>query len=778
MLDNILNRTLLIVPNNLKNYVLETINKKDKLINIKVMTIKEFSNAYFFSYTKETIHFLVNKYKISVSNAILFLDNMKYVINFKNTSDNVIYLQELYQDLVNNNLLVFNPLFKSYIENIDIIILSKDNIEPFYLNILNQFNPIYYDLELKVRKSIPTYKFKTIEEEVSFLFNEISSLIKKGISPNNIKIMNATNEYTNIIQRFSNLYNIKVSDFSKVSIYGTKVVKEVLNLVKENKTREDIMLYLENYKESDLYNKIFNILCDYYFTDDLNSCYEELLYDFKNTYLTKPLYNDLIEVLDINPVSYDYYIYLIGFNLENIPNTYKDINYLNDSLRKEIGLFTSIESNKLERCNLKKIINSFSNLVITYKETDPYKSYYPSSLLDELEIDYKTTLNINTTSNLYNKIKLSANLDLMLKYGCETNDTSILYNTYKDIKYSTYDNKFTGLDNFNLEKLSLSYTSLNNYYYCNFRYYIDNILKLNIYEDTFKIFIGNLFHFILSKIYQDDFNFETLFQEYLNTRTFSSKELFYLSILKEELKDLIKIILNSKMLTGLDNYKLEQEIKLKFGLDTFKGIIDKIMYKEKNNNTYISLIDYKTGNPSLDMSNLQYGIDMQLPIYVYLVKKSNMFLNPQIIGFYFQKILHEKLSYDSKKTYEEAKLDNLKLMGYSINDPYLVSMFDASYENSQMIKGMKITSKGFANYSKVLSESAIDNLVDIVDLKIKEAFKNIRDGNFNINPKVIKGENLGCSFCFYKDLCFKTGKDLVYLKGNDDLSYLEGGENA
>ena len=282
MLDNILNRTLLIVPNNLKNYVLETINKKDKLINIKVMTIKEFSNAYFFSYTKETIHFLVNKYKISVSNAILFLDNMKYVINFKNTSDNVIYLQELYQDLVNNNLLVFNPLFKSYIENIDIIILSKDNIEPFYLNILNQFNPIYYDLELKVRKSIPTYKFKTIEEEVSFLFNEISSLIKKGISPNNIKIMNATNEYTNIIQRFSNLYNIKVSDFSKVSIYGTKVVKEVLNLVKENKTREDIMLYLENYKESDLYNKIFNILCDYYFTDDLNSCYEELLYDFLN----------------------------------------------------------------------------------------------------------------------------------------------------------------------------------------------------------------------------------------------------------------------------------------------------------------------------------------------------------------------------------------------------------------------------------------------------------------------------------------------------------------
>ena len=87
MLDNISNRTLLIVPNNLKNYILETINKENKLINIKVMTIKEFSDAYFFSYTKETIHFLVNKYNISVENAILFLDNMKYVLNLKNTSN-------------------------------------------------------------------------------------------------------------------------------------------------------------------------------------------------------------------------------------------------------------------------------------------------------------------------------------------------------------------------------------------------------------------------------------------------------------------------------------------------------------------------------------------------------------------------------------------------------------------------------------------------------------------------------------------------------------------
>ena len=48
--------------------------------------------------------------------------------------------------------------------------------------------------------------------------------------------------------------------------------------------------------------------------------------------------------------------------------------------------------------------------------------------------------------------------------------------------------------------------------------------------------------------------------------------------------------------------------------------------------------------------------------------------------------------------------------------------------------------------------------------KVKNAFNLILNGKFDINPKVIKGECIGCKFCKYQDLCFKTGKDFVYLK--------------
>ena len=52
----------------------------------------------------------------------------------------------------------------------------------------------------------------------------------------------------------------------------------------------------------------------------------------------------------------------------------------------------------------------------------------------------------------------------------------------------------------------------------------------------------------------------------------------------------------------------------------FKGIIDKIMYEKFNGETIVCIVDYKTGNPNLNLKNVQYGLDMQLPVYIYLFK--------------------------------------------------------------------------------------------------------------------------------------------------------------
>ena len=758
-LNNLRNDSLIICNNYSKKKILEYFDKNNIFINIKIMSLEEFYNHYYYTYDEKTIYYLKNKYNLSIKNAKILLNNIKYTIDKNINNKKINYLKDIYNDLNNNNLLIKDNYFKEYIKNKKIYIIDKYIIDNFLKKILKDLDVEVIDIYNNKYNIDKIYKFLSIEEECEYVFNKISYLIKNNIDLNDIKICILGNEYNSFFKRFSFFYHIPLYNLNKNSIISTIECNTFLNLLKNNFKDE----LLENIKDFSYKKQYLNILNKYYFIDNYNDVYEDIKEQLKNTYIEDNISG--IEIVSLDDLIWykDKYIFILGFNLENVPHIYKDIDYFNDKLKEELGLNTSFDNNKISYNKTNKILNSLSNITLSYKEKDPYKSYYKSNIIEELNLKEETIILEDNTSNLYNKIKLTNYLDKLLKYNTYNNDIDKLYNTYKDISYLTYSNKYNIIDNIN-NNINLSYTSINSYYHCAFKYYIDYVLKLNIFEESFSLYIGTIYHFVLSKIFDKDFDFNNIWNIALEKYSFNKKEEIYLKELKEELKKIIDVILYQHKLSGLNNLKLENEIVLPYENNKFIGIIDKIMFKEKDNNTYITIVDYKTGNVLINMKNLKYGLDMQLPIYVYLVKKSNMFFNPKIIGFYLEQILFDKFNYDSKKEESIIRRDKLKLNGYSINDPYLVSMFDETYQNSELIKGMKITSKGFSAYSKILSENDIDSIVNTVEKKIEEAFAKIKNNDFSINPKVINGENIGCRYCKYKDLCFKTGEDLVYLK--------------
>ena len=198
---------------------------------------------------------------------------------------------------------------------------------------------------------------------------------------------------------------------------------------------------------------------------------------------------------------------------------------------------------------------------------------------------------------------------------------------------------------------------------------------------------------------------------------------------------------------------------------TFTGIIDKIKYKKRNQDTIIAIIDYKTGNPNLDLTTLPYGIGMQLPIYLYLAKNSKKLENIKIAGFYLQKILNNEVTVDNTHTYEQLKKKNLLLQGYSNENLEILSEFDTSYMDSNIIKSMRVKKDGdFYNYVKVLSSTQMDKIEQIAEQKVIEGSTDISNAKFDIAPKKIGNINYGCSLCKYKDICFHTEKDVKELK--------------
>ena len=152
--------------------------------------------------------------------------------------------------------------------------------------------------------------------------------------------------------------------------------------------------------------------------------------------------------------------------------------------------------------------------------------------------------------------------------------------------------------------------------------------------------------------------------------------------------------------------------------------------------------------------------------------------HPEIAGFYLQKILHNEIAKDRKKTYEESKRENLRLQGYSTKNEEVLSRFDSTYQNSMVVKGLKTTSKGFSSYSKVLSEKEMEHLLNMVEENIKKAISEIKEGNFTINPKRVGFDNLGCEFCPYHDLCYHVEKDIINLKKYENIDFLGGEEDA
>jgi len=197
---------------------------------------------------------------------------------------------------------------------------------------------------------------------------------------------------------------------------------------------------------------------------------------------------------------------------------------------------------------------------------------------------------------------------------------------------------------------------------------------------------------------------------------------------------------------------------------TFMGIIDKILYKEEDGHTILAVIDYKTGSTDIKLDYKEYGIGMQLPIYLYL--SSNMKLkNIKVAGFYLQKILSKNL--DNTKDYQTAKENTLKLEGYSTNNENILSKFDTTYSDSKLIKSMKTSNNGFYSYSKVLSEDEISNLIKDTESQINKSIDQILDANFEIDPKIINGENVSCNFCEYKDICYRREKNLNYISDSE-----------
>lgn len=757
-----------------KMRLLIVLSKEKRFNNNKFYSFRKLKKKLIFDYNNKTIEYVMNKYNVNINIAKIYLENLYFL---KDLEDNKVkFLNALKKDLDENNLLIYNKEFRKYLENKDITVYNKSKLSKEEKRILEGLN-IRIENNLNNNYEPSIYEAENIEEEVEYVIRSIKELLCKNVDINNIKII-ASKEYNKYLDYFCDLFGLPINIASDNTFYGTKIASKFLELY-DNYEIDEI---IDKLSDEENINDLITIVNKSVLVDDKYARKEFIINDLKTSKVKGVLYKNAIEIGSLDDYySSDDYVYLIGCNKGIFPKVYNDDNFLSDKILDELDLDTSVEKNKLENKKNFEFIRNIPNLVITYNLFDGEKVKYPSNIIEELKVDVKKIeidRRISYSKSLSN-LSYAKDLDNLYKYNDEGKYLK-MYQKNLNIPYKEYNNTYFKVDKALLKDslesgITLSYTSLEMYNECSFKYFLNSIMKLNIFENTFKIVVGKIVHHILEIGLDKKLDIDLEISNFIKDLDFSfgPKELFYLHKITKEIEFLLDYLEEQKKHSKLNEYLFEEEISIDKSYDgidiTFKGVIDKVMMTKYNDKEVIAVIDYKTGDKNIKLDTLEYGINIQLPIYLYLLKKSSRFKNSVIAGFYIEKVLNNCLNIDKNKSLETLKKENLRLQGYTNSNKTIISLLDDNYLDSKMIKGLRFKNDGsFYSTSKVLSDEEMDKLIIVVDEIIDKVIKSIVNGDYEINPKVIKGKNIACEYCKFKDICYVTKEQELVLGGEED----------
>ncbi len=783
------NNSILVIPYNLRNKVLEYIESLQEIKYLKIMTFQDLKYGLYYDYRNEAIYHVMKAFNLTYNIAKSYMEMLYYIEDFKKDDPKYNYLESIKNYLLDHNLLendhLFIPLLKSKKK---MYVYGFSNINKFNKHLLDKASK-YIDYEI-IESNNHHYEHKvyennTLEDEVSFVAEEISNLINNGVDMNKIYIANYSDEYYFTMNYIFSKYHLPFFVKSNDTLANSAIGNYFLNHLdlKKDKIIDDLKKKFNDkiYENEIVINKIKSLIDTYYWCDNLNDIKDLIEAELKIIKIPKKHYHQEIKTTDIldNIFLDDEYVFLINFNLGSIPKLRRDEDYLNDAIKPDV-LEKSDEYNTSIKMSLMKAIKNIKNLTITYKLTDNFSQYSPSFLIeDESLIKEKVNKTYSHISREYNELLLAKYTDNLIKFNELNNDLPILYYNY-NIDYKTYDNSFKGIDNEELlknidDKLNFSYSNIDTFYKCPFEFYLNSVLKIVPYKETTQEqFIGSLFHYCLEECVNSDMDPNVAYDEYLNNhqdeRTQTNADKFYIERLKEEVAFIINAI--KKQYQHSSHNKEEHEKKIEISEKKkisykIKGYVDKVLYL--NNNAFV--IDYKTNNKTVDKSLFEYGLDLQLPMYLYLLKRIE---NIDVAGMYLQHILDLDMEYNPKKDLDTERENRLKLLGYTIDDIQIVENFDDTYEASKVIKSLKVTKDGswYAS-AKIMSKDDRDSIYELVERLIYKAIDEVCSGNFNIHPIKIDKKCDACEFCQYKDICFVKPKDfnnqvIMNKTGDDD----------
>lgn len=200
------------------------------------------------------------------------------------------------------------------------------------------------------------------------------------------------------------------------------------------------------------------------------------------------------------------------------------------------------------------------------------------------------------------------------------------------------------------------------------------------------------------------------------------------------------------------------EVKLADGETIYlEGRIDRVDLLDAEDGTYVKIIDYKSGKKEFRLSDVYYGLALQLVVYLHAVLENRERLKRNKLkpaGIFYFKIDDPLVKTDQMvlEAVEKEIRKKLKMDGIVLKDVNLVRRMDREVQGWSEVLPIGMGNNGFYQNSSALGETEFMALIKHVEGLVKEISGEILRGNIRIEP-VKDGQRKACDYCDYQSIC-------------------------
>ncbi|MBR6221894.1 MAG: exodeoxyribonuclease V subunit gamma [Lachnospiraceae bacterium] len=196
---------------------------------------------------------------------------------------------------------------------------------------------------------------------------------------------------------------------------------------------------------------------------------------------------------------------------------------------------------------------------------------------------------------------------------------------------------------------------------------------------------------------------------------------------------------------------LKDGIKLKL-----KGVVDRvdIYFDEDDKKLYVQVIDYKSGAKDINYTKLFYGTQVQLPVYMNVVKEWAKTKYPGYevlpVGMYYYHLQNPLIDLEDGQDYEKELKKRLRLSGETVGEKKVIELIDNGPGDVVNVRFKK--DGEFDANSKVVEKRELDAICDYAEKKLVEISERMFDGEIPAEPYYYK-KVTACEYCPYKEIC-------------------------